>query len=122
MFLARRSYLVITFDFRAHGNSEGSKTSLGYHEQKDVSAALHYLSSRNEVDLDRIGIFGFSLGGSTAILSAAETRKFRAVATTVLSPVYGTRPVRRSPVTIISPRSPLSISQFWATNSIFRRW
>jgi fermentation-respiration switch protein FrsA (DUF1100 family) len=45
-----------------------------------VSAALHYLYSRSEVDQGRIGIFGFSLGGSTAILAAAETRKFRAVA------------------------------------------
>ena len=79
-FLARRGYLVLTFDFRAHGESEGSRTSLGYHEQSDVSAALHYLSSRSEVDQGRIGIFGFSLGGSTAILAAAETRKFRAVA------------------------------------------
>jgi dipeptidyl aminopeptidase/acylaminoacyl peptidase len=80
VFLARRGYLVLTFDFRAHGDSEGSRTSLGYLERKDVSAALHYLSSRSEVDQDRIGIFGFSLGGSTAILSAAEQKKFRAVA------------------------------------------
>jgi len=79
VFLARRGYLVLTFDFRAHGDSEGSRTSLGYHEQKDVSAALDYLFSRAEVDQDRIGIFGFSLGGSTAILSAAEKKKFRAV-------------------------------------------
>jgi len=80
VFLTRRGYLVLTFDFRAHGDSEGSRTSLGYHEQKDVSAALHYLSSRPEVDQDRIGIFGFSLGGSTAIVTAAETRKFGALA------------------------------------------
>lgn len=80
VFLARRGYLVLAFDFRAHGDSEGSRTSLGYHEQKDVSAALHYLSSRPEVDQERIGIFGFSLGGSTAILAASGTRTFRAVA------------------------------------------
>jgi len=79
VFLARRGYLVLTFDFRAHGESGGTRTSLGYHEQNDVRAALHYLSSRPEVDQGRIGIFGFSLGGSTAILTAAETRKFRAV-------------------------------------------
>lgn len=78
--LARRGYLVLTFDFRAHGDSEGSRSSLGYHEKNDVIAALHYLASRPEADQGRIGIFGFSLGGSTAILAAAETRKFRAVA------------------------------------------
>ncbi len=78
-FLAPRGYLVLTFDFRAHGESEGSRTSLGYHEQKDVKAALGYLTSRPEVDPKRIGIFGFSLGGSTAILAAAETGRFAAV-------------------------------------------
>ncbi|MBI2351863.1 MAG: alpha/beta fold hydrolase, partial [Deltaproteobacteria bacterium] len=78
-FLALRGYLVLTFDFRAHGESEGSRTSLGYHEQKDVKAALGYLTSRPEVDPKRIGIFGFSLGGSTAILPAAETGRFAAV-------------------------------------------
>ena len=80
VFLAQRGYLVLAFDFRAHGDSEGSRTSLGFHEKKDVHAALLYLSSRSDVDKGRIGIFGFSLGGSTAILSAAETRNFRAIA------------------------------------------
>jgi dipeptidyl aminopeptidase/acylaminoacyl peptidase len=80
VFLARRDYFVLTFDFRAHGDSAGSRTSLGYDEQKDVNAAFHYLSSRPEVDQGRIGIFGFSLGGSTAILAAAEARTFKAVA------------------------------------------
>jgi len=78
--LARRGYLVLAFDFRAHGDSEGSRTSLGYHEKKDVRAALDYLSSLPGVDQGRIGIFGFSLGGATAIMSAAETRKIKAVA------------------------------------------
>ena len=78
--LADRGYVVLAFDFRAHGDSEGSRTSLGYHEQKDVAAAFSYLASRPEVDQYRVGIFGFSLGGSTAILAAAETQKFKAVA------------------------------------------
>jgi uncharacterized protein len=78
--LARRGYWVLTFDFRAHGESGGSRSSLGYHEQKDVKAALAYLTSRPGIDRNRIGIFGFSLGGSTAILAAAGTGKFAAVA------------------------------------------
>lgn len=77
--LARRGYFVLTFDFRAHGESGGSRTSLGYHEQKDVAAALAFLRSRGEIDPRRIGIYGFSLGGATAVLSAAESGGFRAV-------------------------------------------
>jgi dipeptidyl aminopeptidase/acylaminoacyl peptidase len=78
--LARRGYWVLAFDFRAHGESGGSRSSLGHHEQKDVLAALAFLAERPGIDRNRIGIFGFSLGGSTAILTAARTGKFAAVA------------------------------------------
>jgi fermentation-respiration switch protein FrsA (DUF1100 family) len=78
--LARRGYFVLLFDFRAHGASGGSRTSLGYHEQKDVFAALSVLKARKDVDLHRIGIYGFSMGGSTAILAAARSGAFSAVA------------------------------------------
>jgi len=77
--LSRRGYAVLLFDFRAHGESGGSRTSLGYHEQKDVAAALDFLRGRSEIDPKRIGIYGFSLGGATAILAAAKTRAFSAI-------------------------------------------
>jgi dipeptidyl aminopeptidase/acylaminoacyl peptidase len=80
VFLARRGYFVLTFDFRAHGASVGSRSSLGYFEQKDVEAAIAFLTVHPRIDRNRIGIFGFSLGGSTAILTAARTGKFAAVA------------------------------------------
>lgn len=78
--LARRGYFVLLFDFRAHGESSGSRTSLGYHEQKDVVAALSVLKARKDIDLHRIGIYGFSMGGSTALLAAAKSGAFSAVA------------------------------------------
>jgi dipeptidyl aminopeptidase/acylaminoacyl peptidase len=77
--LAHRGYFVLLFDFRAHGESGGRRTSLGYHEQKDVVAALDFLRTRHEIDPGRIGIYGFSLGGSTTVLAAARTGAFKAV-------------------------------------------
>lgn len=77
--LTRRGYLVLTFDFRAHGESGGGRSSLGLLEQKDVAAALGYLHARREVDPKRIGIYGFSLGGATALLAAARSNGFGAV-------------------------------------------
>ncbi len=77
--LSHRGYFVLLFDFRAHGESGGSRTSLGYHEQKDVVAALDFLKARSGVAPGRIGIYGFSMGGSTAILAAAKTGAFSAV-------------------------------------------
>jgi fermentation-respiration switch protein FrsA (DUF1100 family) len=78
-FLAQRGYFVLLFDFRAHGESGGSRTSLGYHEQEDVLAALGFLKTRAEIDPKRIGIYGFSMGGSAAILAAARSNGFRAL-------------------------------------------
>jgi dipeptidyl aminopeptidase/acylaminoacyl peptidase len=78
--LSHRGYFVLQFDFRAHGESIGIRTSIGYHEQKDIHAALSFLKTRSKtIDPKRIGIFGFSMGGSTAILSAAKTGAFSAV-------------------------------------------
>jgi dipeptidyl aminopeptidase/acylaminoacyl peptidase len=77
--LSRGGYCVLTFDFRAHGESGGKRTSLGYHEQKDIAAALGFLRARREIDPERIGIYGFSLGGATAILAAAQTNGFAAI-------------------------------------------
>lgn len=77
--LSQRGHFVLLFDFRAHGESGGRRTSLGYHEQKDIAAALGFLGTRPEIDPKRIGIYGLSMGGSAAILAAAKTGAFSAV-------------------------------------------
>jgi pimeloyl-ACP methyl ester carboxylesterase len=70
---------VLLFDFRAHGDSEGRKCSLGYLERRDLLAALSLLRQREGVDAERVGVYGFSLGGAVAILTAAEHLEIRAV-------------------------------------------
>jgi len=78
--LSQRGLFVLLFDFRAHGESSGRRTSLGYHEQKDIEAALAFLMTRRTmIDPKRIGIYGFSMGGSAAILAAAKTSAFSVV-------------------------------------------
>ena len=77
--ISRRGYVVLLFDFRAHGESGGRRTSIGYLEQKDIAAALQFIKARREIDPKRIGIYGFSLGGSSAILAAAKTGGFSAI-------------------------------------------
>jgi dipeptidyl aminopeptidase/acylaminoacyl peptidase len=78
--LSHRGYVVLLFDFRAHGESSGKRTSLGLHEQKDIEAALALLKTRRDtIDPKRVGIYGFSMGGSAAILAAAKTGAFSAV-------------------------------------------
>jgi uncharacterized protein len=59
-----RGIPVLLFDFRNHGLSEGSLTSIGFYERYDLLGAIDLLVSRG---ITRIGLFGFSMGAATAI-------------------------------------------------------
>ncbi len=68
--LAARGYGVLLFDSRAHGDSDGDHCTWGDHERRDLTAALDWITARPEVDRDRVGVLGFSIGGITAALLA----------------------------------------------------
>lgn len=70
-------YNLFFIDFRYLGKSQGKYTSVGYHEKKDVNAAVKYL--KQEKSMESIGIIGFSLGGSTAIMAATENKEIKAI-------------------------------------------
>jgi uncharacterized protein len=75
----RHGYGVLVFDSRATGESDGSVSTWGDLEQRDVTAALDYVSARPDVGADRVAILGFSAGGSAAALVAARDRRVRAL-------------------------------------------
>jgi fermentation-respiration switch protein FrsA (DUF1100 family) len=77
--LARHGYGVLAFDWRAHGASEGDLGTFGYHEVRDVAGALEWLQAQPEVDPERIGILGESMGAVAAIRAAARLPALRAV-------------------------------------------
>ncbi|MBI3734311.1 MAG: alpha/beta hydrolase [Chloroflexi bacterium] len=58
---------VLLFDFRNHGESEGTLTSLGYYERNDLLGAVDLLRARG---YERVGLFGFSMGGAISIATA----------------------------------------------------
>ena len=72
-------YNVLTFDFRAHGLSDGKFTSVGHHETNDVLGAVHYVKDRPEVDPRRIGVIGFSMGAAASIQAAARCEDIAAL-------------------------------------------
>lgn len=74
---ARHGYGVLAWNFRAHGESGGEFTSLGYHEVLDVKAALDFALAQAEVE--HVGIWGGSMGASTAIRAAAQHSRIEAV-------------------------------------------
>jgi pimeloyl-ACP methyl ester carboxylesterase len=74
--LARHGYGVLMVDLRAHGDSDGDLYAFGW---RDGVAAAGFLTSQPEVDPNRIGAIGFSLGAVIAIHSAAHTPQIAAV-------------------------------------------
>jgi len=64
-------YTPVVIDMRAHGKSEGDSLSFGYLEVNDVVAVIDYLKTIEEYKEEKIILYGLSMGGSTAINTAA---------------------------------------------------
>jgi uncharacterized protein len=77
--LIRHGYGVLLVDNRGHGASEGDPNAFGWDDETDVNAALDYLTSRADVDADRIGGLGLSVGGEILLETAAHSNRLRAV-------------------------------------------
>jgi hypothetical protein len=77
--LARHGYGVLLYDLRGHGESGGEKRAFGWQDVEDVKAALEFLLRSEDVNPDRIGILGFSVGGQIAIRATAEYEDIRAI-------------------------------------------
>jgi pimeloyl-ACP methyl ester carboxylesterase len=71
-------YSALLLDLRNHGQSQGEITSLGYQEVLDIEGAVDYLMNRPEVDRDRIGLVGHSMGGAVVIRAAARISQVKA--------------------------------------------
>ena len=70
--LVDAGYVVLTFDYKGWGESEGPRTRLApYSRVADVQAALTYLGAQDQVDADRLGIYGTSYGGATVVWTGA---------------------------------------------------
>jgi alpha-beta hydrolase superfamily lysophospholipase len=62
--LAPKGWDVLTYDSRAHGQSEGTECTYGYYEKRDVIAALDAVGARKAI------LFGASLGAAVALQAA----------------------------------------------------
>ncbi len=75
--LAEKGYGVLAWDFRAHGESEGDISTLGFFEQLDVEAALDFALAQQGIE--HIGAWGGSMGAATILLTAAKRTEMEAV-------------------------------------------
>ena len=92
--LIRHGYGVLLFDRRGEGDSEGDPNALGWNGDRDIKAAIAFLRERPDVDPERIGGIGLSVGGELMLETAAETDALKAV----ISDGAGIRSVREASV------------------------
>jgi dipeptidyl aminopeptidase/acylaminoacyl peptidase len=76
--LLQSGFGVLQIDSRACAKPPAAVT-LGASEDAEAAAALDFLKNRTEVDPQRIGIMGFSMGGAAAIRAAARNPGLAAV-------------------------------------------
>jgi len=106
--LARHGYGVLLFDRRGEGRSEGRGNMLGWGGEKDIIAAVDWLKHRPDVDPDRIGGIGLSVGGELMLEAAAKDPDLAAV----VSDGAGARHVRED-------KEAIPGAEFWAMSPAF---
>ena len=70
---------MLLFDRRGEGESEGDPNAFGWQGERDIHAAVAFLQTRPDVDPQRIGGIGLSVGGEMMIEAAAESTALRAI-------------------------------------------
>ena len=85
--LSKIGIASLRIDFRGSGDSEGSFSEMTLEsEVSDAVVALKYLRSRPDVDPSRIGLFGRSVGGTVALMTAKRSGPIKTIAT--WAPLY----------------------------------
>jgi fermentation-respiration switch protein FrsA (DUF1100 family) len=75
--LWRAGLNVMIFDFNGHGAAIGAHVTLGYQEVQDLCAAIDYALER--IPSARIGLIGYSMGASVAIMGSIKRPVVRCV-------------------------------------------
>ena len=82
--LSNEGYVTLRFDYRGFGESEGPRHRLIPLEQiEDIRNGLTFLGTRDEVDPERLAIWGTSFGGAHATYAAAVDDRVRCIVSVV---------------------------------------
>lgn len=71
---------TVLFDVRGHGQSDPAEFVSIARYAEDIRRAFDWLAGRPEVDRDRMGLTGHSMGAAASLLAAAQDDRVKAVA------------------------------------------
>ena len=97
------------FDMQGSGLRRGRPVTLGYKEKWDLMDAVRYVRGRSDIDGERLGALGISMGAATALLAAEDDPHIKAIVAdssyaTVADMIQpGLRAFVGSPATIFAP-------------------
>ncbi len=94
--LPASGFNVFAFDYRGYGRSAGKPDREGVHE--DSCAALSYVRSRADIDVDRLLVLGQSLGGANALAALRDTGTVGIRAVAIDSAFYSYRSITRDAI------------------------
>lgn len=78
--LKDNGYNVFIYNLRGHGESNFIISSLGLYEAEDLRRAIEKLATQPEVDFNRIGIYGSSMGAYVALEASKNNPRVKALA------------------------------------------
>ena len=107
--LRRAGFTILAFDFRAHGASAGTRSTLGLLEKRDVVGAVDYLQSLEGIEGSRIGVYGVGMGAHAAVLAAAARPRLKVLVLDGLYPDASYALVRRAYPEWVRPRGKLAL-------------
>lgn len=74
-------YNLLAFDSRCHGKSDDDKFSSMVKFMEDIRAAIDYSEKLPNVDTNRIGVLGLSIGGAASVYAASLDSRIKSVVT-----------------------------------------
>ncbi len=76
--LVKVGYAVLTYKPRGHGKSEGNRSDT-IHIVQDIKKVIDYIATKPELDINRCGVIGHSLGGVSALTHAYNDPRVKSV-------------------------------------------